>query len=134
MGPWINLTLQISTFDYFVTQPPSFLGMIRVGSNSNSNILPRVGQISLYDGPLASFGECGRYIDLFVAALRNYGMLCIGLYRYVNQKNNNTIFSEYLPLLWQAFWLKRKKLGPKSTSTRVVIDFCSSKIGHELKK
>merc|ERR1712029_795726 len=41
----------------------------------------RVGQISLYDGPLASFGECGRYIDLFVAALRNYGMLCIGLYR-----------------------------------------------------
>ena len=42
----------------------------------------RVGQISLYDGPLASFGECGRYIDLFVAALRNYGMLCIGLYRY----------------------------------------------------
>ena len=43
----------------------------------------RVGQISLYDGPLASFGECGRYIDLFVAALRNYGMLCIGLYRYI---------------------------------------------------
>merc|ERR1719189_1554192 len=42
----------------------------------------RVGQISLYDGPLASFGECGRYIDLFVAALRNYGMLCIGLYRF----------------------------------------------------
>merc|ERR1719331_3348364 len=41
----------------------------------------RVGQISLQEGPLASFGECGRYIDLFVAALRNYGMLCIGLYR-----------------------------------------------------
>jgi len=42
----------------------------------------RVGQISLYDGPLASFGHNGRYIDLFVAALRNYGMLCIGLYRF----------------------------------------------------
>ena len=42
----------------------------------------RVGQISLFDGPLQSFGESGKYIDLFVAALRNYGMLCIGLYRF----------------------------------------------------
>lgn len=41
----------------------------------------RVGQISLYDGPLAQYGEGGKYGDLFVAALRNYGMLCIGLYR-----------------------------------------------------
>ena len=41
----------------------------------------RVGQISLYDGPLAQYGEAGKYGDLFVAALRNYGMLCIGLYR-----------------------------------------------------
>ncbi|XP_039952394.1 calcium-activated potassium channel slowpoke isoform X7 [Bactrocera neohumeralis] len=42
----------------------------------------RVGQISLYDGPLAQFGECGKYGDLFVAALKSYGMLCIGLYRF----------------------------------------------------
>ncbi len=42
----------------------------------------RVGQISLYDGPLAQFGEAGKYGDLFVAALRQYGMLCIGLYRF----------------------------------------------------
>ncbi|GAB6027124.1 hypothetical protein CHUAL_013857 [Chamberlinius hualienensis] len=42
----------------------------------------RMGQISLYDGPLAQHGESGRYGDLFVAALRNYGMLCIGLYRF----------------------------------------------------
>ena len=42
----------------------------------------RVGQISLSDGPLAVFGEGRKYQDLFVAALRNYGMLCIGLYRY----------------------------------------------------
>nr|XP_053604078.1 calcium-activated potassium channel slowpoke isoform X17 [Plodia interpunctella] len=42
----------------------------------------RVGQISLYDGPLAQFGEAGKYGDLFVAALRSYGMLCIGLYRF----------------------------------------------------
>lgn len=42
----------------------------------------RVGQISLYDGPLAQFGESGKYGDLFVAALKSYGMLCIGLYRF----------------------------------------------------
>ncbi|KAL4148015.1 hypothetical protein QTP88_002323 [Uroleucon formosanum] len=42
----------------------------------------RVGQISLYDGPLAQFGEAGKYGDLFVSALKSYGMLCIGLYRY----------------------------------------------------
>merc|ERR1719259_133055 len=41
----------------------------------------RVGQISLSDGPLAIFGEGRKYQDLFVASLRNYGMLCIGLYR-----------------------------------------------------
>ena len=43
----------------------------------------RVGQISLYDGPLGQFGESGVYGDLFTSALRNYGMLCIGLYRWV---------------------------------------------------
>ncbi|XP_035205045.1 calcium-activated potassium channel slowpoke-like [Stegodyphus dumicola] len=42
----------------------------------------RVGQISLSDGPLASYGDGGKYGDVFVAALKNYGMLCIGLYRY----------------------------------------------------
>lgn len=41
-----------------------------------------MGQISLYDGPLAQFGETGKYGDLFVAALKSYGMLCIGLYRF----------------------------------------------------
>ena len=50
--------------------------------HSNKYFVFRVGQISLFEGPLASFGEGGKYIDLFVAALRNYGMLCIGLYRY----------------------------------------------------
>ena len=34
------------------------------------------------DGPLATFGQGRKYQDLFVASLRNYGMLCIGLYRY----------------------------------------------------
>merc|ERR1712223_1672794 len=41
----------------------------------------KVGQISLSDGPLATFGQGRKYQDLFVASLRNYGMLCIGLYR-----------------------------------------------------
>ena len=41
-----------------------------------------MGQISLSDGPLATFGEGRKYQDLFVASLRNYGMLCIGLYRW----------------------------------------------------
>ncbi|XP_071748452.1 calcium-activated potassium channel slowpoke isoform X44 [Lepeophtheirus salmonis] len=42
----------------------------------------RVGQISLHDGPLSTFGQSGKYHDLFVTALRNFGMLCIGLYRF----------------------------------------------------
>jgi len=43
----------------------------------------KVGQISLKAGPLAKYGEAGgRYNDLFLGALRQYGMLCIGLYRF----------------------------------------------------
>ncbi|XP_052820332.1 calcium-activated potassium channel slowpoke-like isoform X3 [Mya arenaria] len=42
----------------------------------------RVAQISLYDGPLAQFGEGGTYGALFVHALRQQGILCIGLYRF----------------------------------------------------
>ena len=41
----------------------------------------RVGTISLLEGPLAKYGEGAKYIELFVTALRQYGMLCIGLYR-----------------------------------------------------
>ncbi|XP_067671059.1 calcium-activated potassium channel slowpoke-like isoform X3 [Haliotis asinina] len=42
----------------------------------------RVAQISLFDGPLQQFGESGKYGDLFVHALRHFGILCIGLYRF----------------------------------------------------
>lgn len=42
----------------------------------------RVGQISLYDGPLSKFADGGKYGDLFVAALRQYGMLCVGVNRF----------------------------------------------------
>ena len=41
----------------------------------------RVGQVSLYDEPLNKFANSGRYGDLFVEALRSFGMLCIGIYR-----------------------------------------------------
>ena len=44
-------------------------------------ISARVGTISLTEGPLAKYGEGAKYIELFVTALRHYGMLCIGLYR-----------------------------------------------------
>lgn len=42
----------------------------------------RVGQLSLFDGPLAHYGEGGKYGELFVGSLRQYGMLCIGIYRF----------------------------------------------------
>ncbi|XP_022237688.1 calcium-activated potassium channel slowpoke-like, partial [Limulus polyphemus] len=48
----------------------------------------RVGQICLHDGPLAQFGEGGTYGELFVAALKNYGMLCIGIYRFRDTSNS----------------------------------------------
>merc|ERR1719462_57640 len=42
----------------------------------------KVGQISLTEGPLAKYGDGGKYNELFLGALRQYGMLCIGLYRF----------------------------------------------------
>ncbi len=69
----------------------------------------RVGQISLYDGPLASFGHNGRYIDLFVAALRNYGMLCIGLYRYTVCTHNEPWGDFAMLLVSQVFRLNLGK-------------------------
>lgn len=50
----------------------------------------RVGQLSLYDGPLALYGQGGKYGDLFVNALRIFGMLCIGIYRFRDPAGNST--------------------------------------------
>lgn len=50
----------------------------------------RVGQISLIEGPLAKYANGGKYGDLFVEALRSYGMLCIGLYRYRDIENGES--------------------------------------------
>ena len=41
----------------------------------------RIGQVPIFDGPLAKLGDGGTYSELFVACLRNFGVLCIGLYR-----------------------------------------------------
>ncbi|XP_069123126.1 calcium-activated potassium channel slowpoke-like isoform X6 [Argopecten irradians] len=50
----------------------------------------RVAQVSLFDGPLAAYGDEGQYGDLFVNALRNHGILCIGLYRFRDTSDNNS--------------------------------------------
>ncbi|XP_076459615.1 calcium-activated potassium channel slowpoke-like isoform X2 [Babylonia areolata] len=42
----------------------------------------RVSQLSLFEGLLSQFGEGSKYGDLFVYALRTYGILCFGLYRF----------------------------------------------------
>jgi len=42
----------------------------------------RVAQLSLSDGLLSDFGECGLFGDLFLYALRTYNMICLGLYRF----------------------------------------------------
>ncbi|RWS30797.1 calcium-activated potassium channel slowpoke-like isoform X10, partial [Leptotrombidium deliense] len=54
----------------------------------------RVGQISLYDGPLAQYGESGKYGELFVGSLRQYGMLCIGVYRFRDNTGSNEASSK----------------------------------------
>ncbi|XP_022107903.1 calcium-activated potassium channel subunit alpha-1-like isoform X18 [Acanthaster planci] len=41
-----------------------------------------VAQIPLIDGPLSYFGDGGMYGDLFVEALKKFGMLCFGIYRF----------------------------------------------------
>ncbi|XP_067937566.1 calcium-activated potassium channel slowpoke-like isoform X2 [Watersipora subatra] len=53
----------------------------------------KVGQISVYDGPFAQFGDGGRYMDLFVYALKYFGILCIGLHRFRDTKDNTTAAS-----------------------------------------
>jgi len=42
----------------------------------------RVAQLPIYEGPFTQFGDSGVYGDLFSFALRNYGILLIGLYRF----------------------------------------------------
>ena len=41
----------------------------------------RVAQVPLNEGHLAELGKLENYADLFVSALKKFGMLCLGLYR-----------------------------------------------------
>ena len=56
---------------------------LRCVISCNFSSLCRVGQISLVEGPLARYGEEGKYQELFLSALKQYGMLCIGIYRFI---------------------------------------------------
>ena len=46
-----------------------------------------MGQVPIFDGPMAKLGESGTYAELFVACLKNFGVLCIGLYRFRDTSN-----------------------------------------------
>lgn len=79
-GRWLTWRIQVCQIcEFFIHSYCLFFSTADSLSNRDRC---RVGQISLYDGPLAQFGETGKYGDLFVTALKSYGMLCIGLYRY----------------------------------------------------
>lgn len=58
----------------------------------------RVAQVSLFEGPLAQFGEDGTYGNLFLFALRNLGILCIGLYRFrdTNESSSSPSSKRYV--------------------------------------
>ncbi|XP_067946179.1 calcium-activated potassium channel slowpoke-like isoform X2 [Watersipora subatra] len=53
----------------------------------------KVGQISLSEGPFAQFAESGTFGALFLTALKTYGILCIGLHRFRDQKLDNSCSS-----------------------------------------
>ena len=42
----------------------------------------RVGQVPIFDGPCEKLGNGGTYEELFVTCLKNFGVLCVGLYRF----------------------------------------------------
>nr|XP_006821707.1 PREDICTED: calcium-activated potassium channel subunit alpha-1-like [Saccoglossus kowalevskii] len=42
----------------------------------------KVAQLPVYDGPLSQFSNGGQFGDLYEYALRKYGMLCFGIYRF----------------------------------------------------
>ncbi|XP_033643753.1 calcium-activated potassium channel subunit alpha-1-like isoform X11 [Asterias rubens] len=50
----------------------------------------RVAQIPLIDGPLSQFGDGGMYGDLFIGAIKKFGMLCFGIYRFRDSSLSTT--------------------------------------------
>ena len=39
-------------------------------------------QVPIFDGPMEKLGNGATYEELFVTCLKNFGVLCIGLYRF----------------------------------------------------
>lgn len=42
----------------------------------------KAAQLPLFEGPFSQYGNGGMYGDLFVDAIKNYGILCFGIYRF----------------------------------------------------
>ena len=41
-------------------------------------------QVPIFDGPMEKLGNGATYEELFVTCLKNFGVLCIGLYRFIS--------------------------------------------------
>ena len=40
-------------------------------------------KVPIFDGPMEKLGNGATYEELFVTCLKNFGVLCIGLYRFI---------------------------------------------------
>jgi len=49
----------------------------------------KILQMSLFDGPLAHYGDGGSFGDMFLHALRTSSMICLGLYRFRDSNKVN---------------------------------------------
>ena len=47
-----------------------------------------MGQVPIFDGPCEKLGNGGTYEELFVTCLKNFGVLCVGLYRFTTPKKS----------------------------------------------
>ncbi|XP_047144550.1 calcium-activated potassium channel slowpoke isoform X2 [Hydra vulgaris] len=63
----------------------------------------RISQLDLSDGPLAEFGECGVFGDLFLYALRTYNMICLGLFRLRDMEGLQTKCTKRYVITFPAF-------------------------------
>ena len=52
------------------------------GTNFTFICFPR--QVPIFDGPMEKLGNGATYEELFVTCLKNFGVLCIGLYRFIS--------------------------------------------------
>ena len=72
----------------------------------------RISQLDLQDGPFHRIAENGNYGDLFTHALRNYSMLCIGLYRLRDNPNAVARFALFV-VHTNGYYLMRERKEKK---------------------